>query len=105
MLTWIGICLGVLAVVHTVALVFWIVTLIQMRRAAQAVEALSYRVSNQVQQVGLATEKALNFADAFPSKWLKTLTTGLSFAASLFPAQPDPEKNKKPEDGGGAHGG
>ena len=69
--TFIAVCLAVLVVELTVLIVVLIATLLQMRKAALAVEVLAYRVDQQVS----------SFGEAVRSGWLRLFGTVLNLAS------------------------
>ena len=68
--TFIAVCLAVLVAELTILIVVMIVTLLQIRKAAQAVEVLTYRVDQQV----------ASFGEAVRSGWLQMFGTIINFA-------------------------
>ena len=75
--TFIAVCLGLLTVAHIAGAVFLIVTLLQVRRAADAIEVAAYQAQDQVARVGEATRKVTGMADMLGSGWMKAGTAAL----------------------------
>ncbi|MFA6004200.1 MAG: hypothetical protein WC881_09035 [Elusimicrobiota bacterium] len=50
--TFIAVCLAVLVVEITVLVIALVMTLLQIKRAAQAVEVLTYRIDHQIEAFG-----------------------------------------------------
>jgi hypothetical protein len=69
--TFIAVCLAVLVVELSILVVVLIITLLQIKKAAQAVEVLTYRVDQQV----------ASFGDAVRSGWLHLFGTVLNLAS------------------------
>jgi hypothetical protein len=69
--TFIAVCLAVLVAELSILVVVLIVTLLQVRKAAQAVEVLTYRVDQQV----------ASFGEAVRSGWLHLFGTVLNLAS------------------------
>ena len=92
MLTFIAICVGVLTVVHLIALIIWAVTAVQMRRAAQAVEVLAYRAQDQLVRLGTTTESVRDFAASLRSVWLRAFTAALEAITAIWSRRKDAEK-------------
>ena len=72
--TFIAVCLAVLVVELTILMVVLIVTLLQVRKAALAVEVLTYRVDQQV----------ASFGEAVRSGWLHLFGTVLNISSRYF---------------------
>ena len=72
--TLIAVCLAVIAVELSILVVVLIITLLQIKKAAQAVEVLTYRVDQQV----------ASFGDTVRSGWLRVFGTAISFAGRCF---------------------
>ena len=69
--TFIAVCLAVLVAELSILVVVLIITLLQVRKAAQAVEVLTYRVDQQV----------ASFGEAVRSGWLQLFGTVLNLAS------------------------
>ena len=69
--TLIAVCLAVIAVELSVLVVVLIITLLQIKKAAQAVEVLTYRVDQQV----------ASFGEAVRSGWMILFGTVLKLAS------------------------
>jgi len=69
--TFIAVCLAVLVAELSILVVVLIITLLQVRKAAQAVEVLTYRVDQQV----------ASFGEAVRSGWLHLFGTVLNLAS------------------------
>ena len=69
--TLIAVCLAVIAVELSVLVVVLIITLLQIKKAAQAVEVLTYRVDQQV----------ASFGEAVRSGWMNLFGTVLNLAS------------------------
>ena len=69
--TFIAVCLAVLVAELSLLVVVLIITLLQIRKAAQAVEVLTYRVDQQV----------ASFGEAVRSGWLHLFGTVLNLAS------------------------
>jgi hypothetical protein len=72
--TFIAVCLAVLVVELSILVVVLITTLLQIKKAAQAVEILTYRVDQQVS----------SFGDAVRSGWLRLFGTAINLASRYF---------------------
>jgi hypothetical protein len=82
--TLIGVCLVTLTLTHLAALVFLAVALLQVKRSAEAAEALAYRAREQVETVGCATRRLQDFAGSLSSNWVRTMILGLSAVFGLW---------------------
>jgi len=69
--TLIAVCLAVIAVELSILVVVLIITLLQIKKAAQAVEVLTYRVDQQV----------ASFGEAVRSGWMHLFGTILNLAS------------------------
>ena len=74
----IAVCLAVIAVELSVLVVVLIITLLQIKKAAQAVEVLTYRVDQQV----------ASFGEAVRSGWLHLFGTALNLASRYLGKNP-----------------
>ena len=72
--TLIAVCLAVIVVELSILVVVLIITLLQIKKAAQAVEVLTYRVDQQV----------ASFGEAVRSGWLHLFGTVLNLAGRYF---------------------
>jgi hypothetical protein len=72
--TFIAVCLAILVVELSILVAVLIVTLLQVKKAAQAVEVLTYRVDQQVASFGAAVR----------SGWLQLFGTVLNLASRYF---------------------
>jgi hypothetical protein len=72
--TLIAVCLAVLVVELTVLIAVLVVTLLQVRKSAQAVEVLTYRLDQQVAA----------FGEAVRSGWMQLFGTALNLASRYF---------------------
>ena len=72
--TIIALSLVVIAVEFLIAIVFFILTLVQIRAAARAIEVLTYRVDDEVD----------NFSTTMRSGWLQVLQATASLAAGFW---------------------
>jgi preprotein translocase subunit SecG len=72
--TFIAVCLAVLVMELTVLIAVMIVTLLQVKKSAQAVEVLTYRVDQQV----------ASFGEVVASGWMRILGTALNLASRYF---------------------
>ncbi|MBI5240964.1 MAG: hypothetical protein HY926_10870 [Elusimicrobia bacterium] len=69
--TFIAVCLAVLVLELSVLIAVLVVTLLQVKKAAQAVEVLTYRVDSQV----------ASFGEAIRSGWLHLFGTVLNLVS------------------------
>ncbi len=69
--TFIAVCLAVLVLELSVLIAVMVVTLLQVKKAAQAVEVLTYRVDSQV----------ASFGEAVRSGWLHLFGTVLNLVS------------------------
>jgi hypothetical protein len=72
--TFIAVCLAAVVVELSVLVAVLIITLLQIKKAAQAVEVLTYRVDQQV----------ASFGEAVRSGWLHLFGTALNLAGRYF---------------------
>jgi len=72
--TFIAVCLGILVVETSILLVVLVLALLQIKKTAQAVEVLSYRVDAQVAAIG----------EGLRSGWMKMLSTVLELGGRWF---------------------
>ena len=82
--TYYAVCAGILTLTHLIGVVILIVTLIQVRRAAESVEVLAYRAQDQVSKVEDATDKLRTFAGTLRVGWVQTLAAALGVAGSVW---------------------
>lgn len=87
--TFAGVCLGLITLGLWVGLGFLACALLQVRRAALAVEALAYDLGESVARVRSATGKLCDFATGVRSGWLRTLEAAAGAAAALWPKRTD----------------
>lgn len=71
MLTLIAVCLAVIALELSILVAVLVITLLQIKKSAQAVEVLTYRVDQQV----------ASFGEAVRSGWLHLFGTVLNLAS------------------------
>ena len=76
--TLIAVCLAVIVVELSILVVVLIITLLQIKKAAQAVEVLTYRVDQQV----------ASFGEAVRSGWLHLFGTALNLASRYLGKNP-----------------
>ena len=74
MLTFIAVCLAVIVVELSILVVVLIITLLQIRKAAQAAEVLTYRVDQQI----------ASFGEAVRSGWLHLFGSVFNLAGRLL---------------------
>ena len=72
--TFIAVCLAVLVVELTILIAVMIVTLLQIKKAAQSVEVLAYRVDQQVAY----------FGETVRSGWMNLFGSVLKLASRYF---------------------
>lgn len=87
MLTFIAVCLGLLTAAHVVGAVFLVIALLQVRRAAEAVEVVAYQAQDQVARLGELTRKVEGVAGTLGSGWMKVGTAALGMAAAVWGAR------------------
>lgn len=87
MLTFIAVCLALLTVAHVAAAVIAVMTLLQVRRAAEAVEVVAYQAQDQVARIGEATRKVEGLAGTLGSGWMKAGTAILGMALAVWTAR------------------
>lgn len=87
MLTFIAVCLGLLTAAHIAAAVVLIMTLMQVRRAAEAAEVVAYQAQDQVGRFAEAARKAESLAGALGSGWTKLGTAALGIIFALWSAR------------------
>lgn len=87
MLTFIAVCLALLTVAHVAAAVIAVMTLLQVRRAAEAVEVVAYQAQDQVARIGEATRKVEGLAGTLGSGWVKAGTAILGMALAVWTAR------------------
>jgi hypothetical protein len=75
--TFIAACLGLLTLIHLIALVMLIAVLLQLRRSALAVETLALDAQTQVAKLGTAADRVREFASGLRSGWLGAFLAGL----------------------------
>jgi hypothetical protein len=85
--TIIAVCLVLLTIAHVSAAVVAVVVLLQVRRAAEAVEVVAYQAQDQVSRIGEATRKVEGIAGALGSGWVKAGTAILGMALALWTAR------------------
>ncbi|MEE8424234.1 MAG: hypothetical protein V3S11_00315 [Elusimicrobiota bacterium] len=83
--TLIAYSVAVLATTHLLAMIFFVVVLLQIRKSAQAVEVLAYRTQEQIEKLNATTEKVRDFATSVQSGWLKILTVGVGALVAVWP--------------------
>ena len=74
MSTFIAVCLALIVLELAVLLAFFVVALVKMRDAAQAVEVAAYRVDQEV----------LSFGQSLRSGWVPAIRTLASGAVRMF---------------------
>ncbi len=84
MITFIAVCVGVLTIVHLAALAVLFQSLVDFRRASQAVESLAYVAREYVAQAQSATQKIHNFANWTGSGWQKILPVIISASVAAW---------------------
>lgn len=72
--TIIAVSLVIIAMEILVAIIFFIVTLLQIRQAARAIEVLTYRADEEVE----------NFSTTMRSGWIHVLQAAASIAAGFY---------------------
>lgn len=87
MLTIITICLVLLTLAHVTAAVILVQALLQVRRAAQAVEVTAYQAQDQVSRIGEAARRVEGLAGVLGSGWVKAGTALLGMALALWTAR------------------
>ncbi|MBI2362555.1 MAG: hypothetical protein HYV15_04150 [Elusimicrobia bacterium] len=87
MLTFIAVCLGLLTVAHIAAAVVLIVTLLQVRRAAEAAEVVAYQAQDQVGRFAEAARKVEGLAGTLGSGWVKAGTAALGVLIAFWTAR------------------
>lgn len=90
-LTYTNVVLTLLTLGVWAALVGLAFTLIQIRRAARAVEVLAYKVDDSVSRVRTASIKFGSFADSVRSGWMKALEMTL---AAFMSMRSDPRRDR-----------
>jgi len=83
-LAFIAVCLGIITLVLLAWMTFVVVVLLQVRRAAMAVEAAAYSAGEQVGRLREATDKVCGLAGLAGSGWVKALALGLGAAAAYW---------------------
>lgn len=83
--TLIAVSVAVLAATHLIAMIFFTVVLLQIRKSAQAVEVLAYKTQDQIEKLNATTEKVRDFAFSVQSGWLKVLTVGIGALVAVWP--------------------
>jgi hypothetical protein len=86
---YLAVCVGILTLTHVVGLVFWIATLVQLRRASESIEVLAYRAQDQVSKVGDATDKLRVFAGSLRSGWVQALAAAFGVATTVWVKRKD----------------
>ena len=89
--TFIAVCLGVLTVAHVAAAVVLVVALLQVKRAAEAVEVAAYQAQDQVARIGEATNRVSSLAGTLGSGWVKAGTAALGMILAVWSARRRPE--------------
>jgi|CXWL01.1.fsa_nt_gi hypothetical protein len=74
MQTFIAVCLALIVAELAVMIAVFVVTMLKLKQAAQAVEVAAYRVDQEV----------LSFGDSLRSSWGSALKTLLSAGLSVF---------------------
>ncbi|MDE2293172.1 MAG: hypothetical protein KGL53_13910 [Elusimicrobia bacterium] len=87
MLTFIAVCLAVLTLAHLAAAVFIVIAVVDLRRAARAVEVAAYEAQEQVGRIGDATRRVGGIAEMLSSGWVKAGTALLGAALALWTAR------------------
>lgn len=87
MLPTITVCLVLLTIAHVAAAVVAITVLLQVRRAAEAVEVVAYQAQDQVSRIGEATRRVEGLAGTLGSGWFKAGTAILGMALALWTAR------------------
>ena len=89
--TFIAVCLGILTLAHVAAAVVLVIALMQVRRAAEAVEVAAYQAQDQVARVGEATSRVSSLAGTLGSGWMKAATAALGMLLAVWSARRRPE--------------
>ena len=85
--TFIAVCLGVLTLAHVTGAVVLVAALLQVRRAAQAVEVAAYKAQDQVERIGEATSRVSSLAGTLGSGWVKAGTAALGMVLAVWSAR------------------
>ncbi|MBI3548453.1 MAG: hypothetical protein HY078_05305 [Elusimicrobia bacterium] len=82
--TFLSVCMGLIALGIWVGVGFLIYTLVEVRRASIAVEALAYRLGDSLDNFQRATSGMFQFATTMRSGWMKAFEAALGAASTIW---------------------
>lgn len=94
------VCLGLITLGLWVGLAALFVALFQLRRTLQAVEVLTYRLTESAEKLQNVSAHISSFADHVRSGWLKALELAIAAAQTFWTRRSEPETSSHRADKG-----